>query len=122
MGSRWLVLAQSTPRIWLLGSKGQRDMLGVSPVMGDSIRTCRDDSLHACAIDEGPLNGLCAHIRPVNTLLAGIIVQHCDVVDVGHREGDDVIVVGSIQVHAPDLHLTCVQQELLKLCGAQASH
>lgn len=109
-------------RIWLLGSEGQGDMLGVSPGIGDSIRTCRDDRLHACAIDEGPLDGLCAYVGPVNTLLTGIIVQHRDVVDVGHREGDDVIVVGGIQVHAPDLHLTCVQQELLKLCGAQASH
>lgn len=97
-------------------------MTGAGPGVGDSVRTCRDDCLHACAIDEGPLDGLCPHIGPVNTLLSGIIVQHCDVVDVGNREGDDVIVVGGIQVHTPDLHLTCVQQELLKLCGAQAGH
>lgn len=82
-------------------------------------RTCRDDGLHACAVDESTLDGLCPHVRPVNTLLSGVIVQHCDIVDIGHSEGDDVVIVGGIQVHPPDLHLTCVQQELLKLCGAQ---
>lgn len=98
------------------------DGTGASPGVGDSVRTCRDDRLHACAIDEGALDGLRPHVRPVNALLAGVIVQHRDVVDVGNGEGDDVIVVGGIQVHTPDLHLTCVQQELLKLCGAQAGH
>lgn len=37
-------------------------------------RTCRNDRLHACAIDEGPLDGLCSHVGPVDTLLAGIVV------------------------------------------------
>lgn len=82
-------------------------------------RTCRDDGLHAGAVDESPLDGLRPDVGPVHALLAGVVVQHRDVVDVGHREGDDVVVVGGVQVHSPDLHLTCVQQELLKLCGAR---
>lgn len=97
-------------------------MIGVSLGVEDRTRTCRDNSLHASAVDKCPFDGLSPHIRPVNSLLSGIIVQHRDVVDVGHREGDDVIVVRRVQVHAPDLHLTCVQQELLELCGTQASH
>lgn len=59
-------------------------------------RTCRDDGLHARAVDEGPFDGLCPHIGPVDTLLAGIVVQHGDVVNIRDREGDDVVVVGGL--------------------------
>lgn len=83
------------------------------------VPTCRDNSLHTSAVDEGSLDGLGAHIRPVNALLQGIIVHHRDVIDVRHREGDDVVVVGVVNVHTPDLHLPRVQQELLKLWGKE---
>lgn len=102
----------------MLGTRvGSKGWVGVWCLCSD--RTCGDDRFHACAVDEGPLDGLCPHVRPVNTLLSGVIVQHRDIVNIRHSEGDDVVVVRGIQVHPPDLHLTCVQQELLKLCRAR---
>lgn len=80
------------------GWEGEPDGEAPTPTAGvqGKGRTCRDDGLHARAIDEGPFDGLCPHIGPVDTLLAGIVVQHGDVVNIRDREGDDVVVVGGL--------------------------
>lgn len=78
--------------------------------------TCRHDRLHPCAVDERPFDGLCPDIGPVDAVLYSVEVQHRHVVDVGHSEGDDVVVVGIVDVNAPDLNLTGVQEELAGLC------
>ena len=79
------------------------------------VPTGRHHGLHPRAVDEGPLDGLGADVGPVDALLHGVVVHHRHVVDVGHREGDDVVVVRVVDVHAADLYLTRVQQELTPL-------
>ena len=49
-------------------------------------------------------------------MLLSVVVHHGYVVDVRHSEGDDVVVVGVVDVHSPDLDLARVQQELARLC------
>lgn len=78
--------------------------------------TCRHDGLHPRAVDERPFNGLRSDVGPVDAVLYGVVIQHRHVVDVGHGEGDDVVVVGVVDVNAPDLDLTGVQEELAGLC------
>lgn len=80
------------------------------------LRTSRNNSLNSSAIDESPLDGLGADVRPVDTVLQCVVVHHSHVVDVGHSEGDDVVVVGVVDVHSPDLDLASVEQELTGLC------
>lgn len=82
------------------------------------LRTSRNHSLNSSAIDERSLDGLGADIRPVNTVLQSVVVHHGHVVDVRHSEGDDVVVVGVVDVHPSDLDLPSVQQELTRLCKA----
>lgn len=48
-------------------------------------------------------------------MLHGVIVHHCHIVYVGHREGDDVVVVGIVNVDTSDLNLTGIQEELAGL-------
>lgn len=83
------------------------------------LRTSRDHSLNSSAIDESSLDGLGADIRPVYTVLQRVIVHHSHVVDVRHSKGDDVVVVGVVNVHSPDLDLAGIQQELARLCGGE---
>lgn len=83
--------------------------------MTGSTPTCRHNCFHACPIDECPLDGLCADIRPVDPLLHGVIVNYSDVVNVGNSEGVDVVVVWVVNVNPADLHLAGIEQELLKL-------
>jgi len=45
-------------------------------------------------------------------MLHSVIVHHGHIVNVRHGEGDDVIVVGVVNVDAPDLDLTSIQKEL----------
>ncbi len=71
--------------------------------------------LYTSPIDEGSFDGLSANIRPVDAVLQSIIIHHCDIVDVGHSEWDDVVVIGIINVHPSDFNLTSVQQELTVL-------
>lgn len=80
------------------------------------LRTGRNYCLNSSAIDESSLDGLGAHIGPVDAVLQGVIVNHGHVVDVRHSKGDDVVVVRVFDVHAPDLDLTSVEQELPRLC------
>lgn len=78
-------------------------------------RTSRHHRLHSGAVDERPLDGLGADVRPVDPVLQSIVVHHGHVVDVRHGEGDDVIVVGVVDVHSPDFNLARVEQELTRL-------
>lgn len=48
-------------------------------------------------------------------MLHGVIVHHCHIVYVWHREGDDVVVVGIVNVDTSDLNLTGIQEELAGL-------
>lgn len=80
------------------------------------LRTSRNYSLNSSAIDESSLDGLGADVRPVDTVFQSVIVHHRHVVDVRHSEGDDVVVVGVVDVHTPDLDLASIQQELTRLC------
>ena len=89
--------------------------------------TSRHNSLHPSAVNESPFDGLRSHIWPVNTMFDGIIINHCHVVYVRHSKGDDVVVVGVVNVHTSDLNLTGIKQELAGLCGGilkafQTSH
>lgn len=74
--------------------------------------TSRHHRLHTSAIDEGSFDGLCANIRPVDAVLQSIIIHHSHIVNVRHSEGDDVVVIGIINIHPSDLNLTSVKQEL----------
>lgn len=75
-------------------------------------RTSRNHHLHACAVNESSLDHLGSDIRPVDAMLHGIVVNRRHVVNVRHGEGDDVIVVRVVDVHAADLDLTSVQKKL----------
>lgn len=68
--------------------------------------TRRHNGLHPRAVDECPFNGLCPDIGPVDSVLYSVVVQHRHIVNVRHGKGDDVVVVGIVNVHAPDLNLT----------------
>lgn len=81
----------------------------------ETVLTSRDHSLHPCAIDESSLDGLCSHIWPVDPMLHSIIIHHCRVVYIRHGEGDDVVVVGVVNVNTSDLDLTSVKKELARL-------
>lgn len=81
--------------------------------------TSRDHSLDSSAVDESSLNGLSSHVGPVDPVLESIVVHHGHVVDVRHREGDDVVVVRVVDVHSSDLYLSSVQQELPGLCRGE---
>lgn len=83
---------------------------------GATALTRRHDGLHPRAVDERPFDGLCSDVGPVDAVLHCVVVHHCHVVDVRHGEGDDVVVVGVVDVHAADLDLTGVQEELAGLC------
>lgn len=48
-------------------------------------------------------------------MFQSVIVYHGHVVDVRHGEGNDVIVVGVVDIHSSDFNLACVKQELAKL-------
>ena len=48
-------------------------------------------------------------------MLHGVVVHRGHVVYVRHREGDDVVVVRVVDVHASDLNLTSVKKELARL-------
>lgn len=65
--------------------------------------------LHPCPINEGSFDHLCANVRPVDALLLGIVIHCCYVVNHRHGEGDDVVVIWILDVHASDLDLTGVE-------------
>lgn len=48
-------------------------------------------------------------------MLHSIIIHHCRVVYIRHGEGDDVVVVGVVNVNTSDLDLTSVKKELARL-------
>lgn len=48
-------------------------------------------------------------------MLHSIIVHHCHVVYVWHGKGDDVVVVGVVNVYTPDLNLTSIKKEFTGL-------
>lgn len=77
--------------------------------------TCRHNSLHSCAVNESSFDGLRSHIRPVDTMLHGIIIHHGHIVYVWHSEGDDVVVIGVVDVNPSDLNLTSIKQEFSRL-------
>lgn len=79
------------------------------------LRTSRHHCLDSSAIDERSLDGLSADVRPVDPMLQGVVVHHGHVVDVRHGEGDDVVVVGVVNVYTPDFNLTSVEKELARL-------
>lgn len=81
--------------------------------------TCRDDGLQLGAVDEGPFDGLSLDIGPIDPLLQGVIVHHCDVVDVRYRQGRHDVHVGVVDVHAADFRPAHVQEEPLQSWSKQ---
>lgn len=77
--------------------------------------TSRHNSFHSRPIDEGSFDGLCTNVGPVDTVLESIIIHHRHIVDVGHSERDDVVVIGVINVHSSDFNLTSIEQKLTEL-------
>lgn len=54
-------------------------------------------------------------------MLQSIVIHHGHVVDVRDGEGDNVVIVGVVNVHSPDFYLPSVQQKLPRLCRGQES-
>lgn len=48
-------------------------------------------------------------------MLHGVIVHCCHIVYVRHSEGNDVVVVRVVDVHASDLDLASVEEEFARL-------
>lgn len=86
-------------------------------IIGCHIHTSRDHGLNPGAVDERSLDGLSPDVWPVDTMLQGVIVHCRHVIDVGHSEGDNVVVVRVVDVHSSDLVLASVEQKLTRLCA-----
>lgn len=78
-----------------------------------------DDGLQLGAVDEGPLNGLCLDVGPVDPLLQGVVVHNGHVVDVGNRQRRHHVHVRVVDVHAADLRATYVQEEAFQRCSGR---
>lgn len=67
------------------------------------LTTSRDDSLQAGAVDEGPFDGLCFYIRPVDPLLLGVVIHHGDIINVWDGQCRHDVHVRVVNIHPTDL-------------------